>query len=448
MTTVEALSAPIVAAFDALYKDLLEEAVQGPNATWDHYLERVQQTMQPLVRRVAETVVLASCRYQSAPDCPHCERRMHSKGTEGHQVLSHLGELKLPARRWRCPDCDHEARPALETAGLRHHCTPRLTETALRLTTCLPYRQAEIVLADFGLALSDNTLQRLNREVGGERTAARTAEAQAVAAWQQTVTPEWWAERLYQLVDGCNVRVRDTIGGWREVRLGVHFGTARTGRNAKGQPPPPERIAAIASVIKDPEDVRQADSFMRLVYAQAERCGQQRTAELVLLSDGADWIWPRALGQVPLGTPAVEILDFFHAAEQLSGALKVAFGPGSRAYQERWDRLRGWLVAGDIKAVEDDLAALQEQLSGEAAAEVRRVRQYVKKHRHRMSYLRLKWAGYHIGSGTVESWCKLLLRRLRGPGMRWSERGLEAMLALQTHYLVEDWQPSRRLKAA
>lgn len=32
--------------------------------------------------------------------------------------------------------------------------------------------------------------------------------------------------------------------------------------------------------------------------------------------------------------------------------------------------------------------------------------------------------------------------------MRWTEEGLAAMLALQTHDLVQDWQPKPRRQAA
>lgn len=52
--------------------------------------------------------------------------------------------------------------------------------------------------------------------------------------------------------------------------------------------------------------------------------------------------------------------------------------------------------------------------------------------RGRMRYGSFRQAGYPIGSGTVESACKVVVQQcMKQAGMRWSRPGARAMLALR-----------------
>jgi hypothetical protein len=49
-----------------------------------------------------------------------------------------------------------------------------------------------------------------------------------------------------------------------------------------------------------------------------------------------------------------------------------------------------------------------------------------------MRYQTFREQGYHIGSGVAEAGCKAVVQaRLKGPGMRWTGAGAEAMLHLR-----------------
>jgi len=48
--------------------------------------------------------------------------------------------------------------------------------------------------------------------------------------------------------------------------------------------------------------------------------------------------------------------------------------------------------------------------------------------------------GWPIGSGAMESFCKQLARRLKGPGMRWSLSNIDPMAALVSLYNCDQWQ--------
>ena len=65
---------------------------------------------------------------------------------------------------------------------------------------------------------------------------------------------------------------------------------------------------------------------------------------------------------------------------------------------------------------------------------------YIFHNRRRMDYERYRREGYPIGSGSVESACKVVVEaRLKQAGMRWSRKGAQAMLALRSMLLSGRW---------
>ena len=58
-----------------------------------------------------------------------------------------------------------------------------------------------------------------------------------------------------------------------------------------------------------------------------------------------------------------------------------------------------------------------------------------------MRYREFRKAGCPIGSGSVESACKVVMQeRMKQAGMRWSRAGAQAMLALRSVLLSERWE--------
>lgn len=75
---------------------------------------------------------------------------------------------------------------------------------------------------------------------------------------------------------------------------------------------------------------------------------------------------------------------------------------------------------------------------------LRREAGYFQDNYRRMQYLETREEGFPIGSGMVESACKLFRARLAGSGMRWSRAGLERLLpiraAIMSHRFDELWR--------
>lgn len=424
MTGVDDLHEPLVAALSDELGDLLRQAA-APDVAPQDLLEAAVALGRQVTRTVYQAATTLAAEREPAPNCPGCKRAMVRHQRLG-RTLCHLGgDLHGCFQRWRCRHCGEGACPGYDRL-VRYGCTPAALELAVSTCTLLPFEVAERHLARVGLHLSDNTLQRLTGDLGGQRAAARDSEAEAVLDLRCNLTPATAPERLYLQADGYKVQVGRQ---WREVRLGVVYEAACVPADQRlrpdGEPGPktaPERVSVVAGLT-------DCDTFAGWLTAEAQRRGIERVAEVVLIADGAPWIWDRLRGLVPPWVKVVEVLDWYHLVENLARAVKAAYGePGNRWWLERLKEV-AW--AGDTNELLRLLASLRERAPNDEAAHTAAcVLAYVREHRHRMDYQRLDFEGYHVGSGVVESRCKQFGQRTKGPGMNWSEPGVNAVLAL------------------
>ena len=91
-------------------------------------------------------------------------------------------------------------------------------------------------------------------------------------------------------------------------------------------------VDSAASRDSDPE----RSAFARRVWREAERRGFPQVSRRVILGDCAKWIWRQAYELFP---GAIQIVDFFHAAERLWGVGKVLLRD-DRAAAEMWAEAR------------------------------------------------------------------------------------------------------------
>ena len=59
---------------------------------------------------------------------------------------------------------------------------------------------------------------------------------------------------------------------------------------------------------------------------------------------------------------------------------------------------------------------------------------YVGERREMLRYAECDEHGWDVGSGPIESMCKQLTHRLKGPGMRWDRQNIQAITALECLY--------------
>ena len=147
------------------------------------------------------------------------------------------------------------------------------------------------------------------------------------------------------------------------------------------------------------------------------RNGVLAAEEVAVLSDGAAWIRNVCEENLP-GRKTTFILDLCHALEYASAAVKAAApDEGKRKAWMGW--IRKQLDAGRVDRA--------------VAACIR----YFKANRDRMRCDLYRKRGLPVGSGFVESACKLVVgSRLKGAGRHWSKAGANGLLAIR--YCLEN----------
>jgi hypothetical protein len=179
-----------------------------------------------------------------------------------------------------------------------------------------------------------------------------------------------------------------------------------------------------------------AAQFGTLMAAEARRRGAGHVRQLVILGDGAHWIWNLATQHFP---EATQVVDLYHAREHLhdlARLLECMLGD----HREDWLAARlGDLDAGDTGAI--TAAARAFPLTGRKAADLETALGYFPANAHRMRYQHFRSLGMFIGSGAVEAGCKAVIgQRLKLSGMRWTCTGATAILTLRCQQASGRWE--------
>jgi hypothetical protein len=315
-------------------------------------------------------------------------------------------------------------RPLDEALGLVQSYSPGVARLLCRAGARHAYETASADLQAFcGLAVSGRQINRLVDLLGPPMQAAL---AQETVAAQTPAAP-----RMYISADGTGVPLRrgellgrkgkqpDGSAKTREAKLGCVF----TSHPKEGADPWRDRDSTSYLASFEP-----AADFGPALRKEALRRGLGRAREVVFLGDGAAWVWELARVNFP---QAVEILDYYHACEHLTGLVDTLLGKDTPAGQALLERWKGTLYHESIEPI---LAEARRLLPPDpdqrAAAEAQLP--YFERNRERLRYGALRAQGYFIGSGVVEAGCKSLIgHRLKQSGMFWSEYGAQNILTLR-----------------
>ena len=295
----------------------------------------------------------------------------------------------------------------------------------------------EVFRADGRELLSEKKAFAMVRAVTGglERQRQQEISAQQQAAAAPTVADPIGGTVAVS-IDAAKVPVRgdervDDVGKKKWGRVFQDAKVAAVGLvrwNAKRKQAQCTRVSYVAAS-------EHADQFFpRIEVELKRRCRSGTVQDLVVLADGAAWIWDRVESLAEYGQRAWYILDFWHACEHLAEACRLVYGEGSArgaACYRRWKKL---LRGSRVGAVIEELVKLRasDVVSAGQRHELQGQINYFRTNRGRMDYRRYREHRLPIGSGTVESACKNVVgARLKGSGMIWSQPGAQGMLQLR-----------------
>jgi hypothetical protein len=378
--------------------------------------------------------------------CPTCRRRRRVHAWRVRRVLTVCGPVRLGRPYYYCGPCKRGWSPTDEALGLgAYAATSRGCAEWLALVGALgPFRPAAEVLERLtGLGVGAETVRRHAEAAGGLLDLCRRAAAEHVEREREPAeAPEAAVGTLVVMADGVMVRYLD---GWHEVKLGLVSGCA-PGRPAAGA------AAEQTHALLGPSYVAArapAGEFGPLLLAEAARRGALEVVgwehapgddpaaprvpplavlrEVVVLGDGASWIWGLAAEHFGRRT---EIVDWYHASQHLWALAKALHREGTPEAAAWAERAQDRLWAGGAGPLLELLAQV-EPPTPEAAEALRLERGYVAANAARMAYPAFRARGLPVGSGAVESAAKHLVQvRLKRAGMRWSDDGARAILAL------------------
>lgn len=317
-----------------------------------------------------------------------------------------------------------------------------MIEQALRMGIEIPsYRRAAEHFTELThVSLSKSCLQRLVDTYGGLLVELQAEAAiamvrvstEADVTWRDLPEPE--SECMNISMDGVLVHIREE--GWKEVKVAAVSTVTHPLDDESG-----EWFTQLARHSYR-AGLWNAAEFAKQQWAEACSRGVEKAKYVSSVNDGAAWIWN--ITRMCYGH-CVEILDWWHAVERLWTIAHQHFGAGSPD-AAGWVAMQKRLLAdSQLRKVLRNIRQLfpREEPLPES---VRQAVVYFFHNRYRMRYKEFRAAGYPIGSGTVESACKLVVQtRLKQAGMRWSRNGAQAVLALRSFLLSDRWDQATTL---
>jgi hypothetical protein len=279
-------------------------------------------------------------------------------------------------------------------------------------------KASEVLGTTTGASLSDKQIERICHYYGqrlGDQQAARIASGAACTGIKK-------GERYYGMLDGGMVQTRE--GGWKEMKLA--------------------RIMDEQSVLQLSDDrgwIRSStyvahlgghQDFLRKVEWHTDE-----VTELVILADGAPWIWKWAQELYP---DSVQILDFYHAKEHLCRFAKLHFKEDDQ--RQVWIEAQTKLILEDKAAeVVTNVQSLANTGCKQAQKEAKNLVKYFQDNSKRMMYATFREKGLIIGSGPIESAHRnVIQKRMKRSGQRWTIKGAQQIANLRTARESNQWQ--------
>jgi len=353
------------------------------------------------------------------------------------QVLTVLGPVEVERAYYHCPTCQAGIIPrdeALDIVGSSF--SPGVRRMMGRVGSKESFQEGQEDLKELAsLEVTAKQVERVSEQLGQQAESWRPTACPASDPSQGMVPQS--LPRLYIAYDGTGVPVvpRETEGRagkqspqakTREAKIGCLF--TQTTLDQQGRPVRDEASTTYVGAIAT------AETFGLRLYTEALRRGLDQAKRVIVLGDGAPWIWNIADEHFP---GALRIVDLYHARQHVAELAKAVVGSGWKSWAEA--RYRE-LDQGKLEILLGAIRRLKSTQPDRQAA-IEKTIHYFQTNADRMRYARFRRQGLFVGSGVVEAGCKMIVgQRLKQSGMRWTVRGANAIIALRCLDLSNRWE--------
>jgi hypothetical protein len=430
----------------------------------EHLEEQVVKTSQQMGCRLLEGILNSRLREQRpvARRQGSCGHRQRLVGERPKELLSLVGPVTFVRPYYQClmvpeadASCTHGEAPDDAVWGVQQRRTTSGVQREISyLCGRLTFEEAaETLCRHVPLGMSARQALTLMRPVGATLASAEDrqvkslqAQAKQVRSQPQEQQQVKEIERLYIELDGVLARMRRgsvpmeqeevqrTGDVYREIKAGAVFRAERGPKRSELAPgvyvdtPEPDSMRYVAR--------RTAKGgFGWLLYQLAVDGGLAQAKQVVVLGDGAPWIWNLAAEHFP---GAVQILDLYHAKDHVWDVAHAVFGRGTTLGKAWATHACLLLEQGHSEALVCAIEALPSipPEPGQARSIPERAVDSFTTNAQRMRYPLFRAQGMHLGSGIAEAACKTIVStRAKRSGMRWTPEGLDALLPLRTAVL-------------
>lgn len=327
-------NSPAMLAFARACQERCADFVGSQNDNLGHLEEALLRPSHEVLAKALEKAAQQEAD-GTPPLCPKCGEKLTRRRRVELTVQTRFGPIQLGRVRGYCGQCGEWFCPADVALGLVGGRSPFVQEAHALTAAQMPIQQAARVTERLtGLKTPPATLDRSAKETGRKAQAARRELDRKTRAGQgPQASKVSESQTLVIQIDAFNIRER-----------GEDWGRAQQLRE-RGEEPSHWHWAYVGTVfvLEDRLDkngrasivergfvvTRQGvDELREQLHAEALRRGLGRAKRVLVIADGAVWIWNLVKDRFP---EAIQRLDLFHAAQHLWAAAEALFGPGEAA---------------------------------------------------------------------------------------------------------------------
>jgi Transposase len=362
-------------------------------------------------------------------DCGQSARYAGRRSKVFHSIP---GELKRDRAYYYCPHCKGGFCPRDRHLGMDKTCfspaTVRMTGT---VGSMVSFQEGSQLLRELaGIGIDASQVER-----GAEALAEEIAADERLHS--EPLGKEPLPGTLYLGLDGTGIPMRaaelagragkqpDGSAKTREVKVCAVW--SAEARDSEGLPMRDEGSVSYSAAIESaatPDTAENRSAFAERVLREVERRRFFEAPRMVVVADGAPWIWNMTQDLLP---GAIQIVDRFHVKQTLHRTAQSIFGStGEQAKQ--------WATARCAELDDGKPSAIVRALRPHAADchDAARCRLYIYRNRRRMRYPNFHKQGLCTSSGVLEAGCKVAIgTRLKHSGMHWTPDGANSIIALR-----------------
>jgi len=350
-----------------------------------------------------------------------------------------LSKVELRRAYYHCQDCQQGSIPRdRELDIVATSFSPGMRRLMGRVGSKEPFDEGRQDLEELaGIVVNTKEVERVSERLGQQVEAISGKERKLVLSGKIVrIKP---VPKMYIAIDGTGVPM---VPGETQGRQGKDdSGTAKSREAKLGCVFTQTSLDDEGFALRDPDSttyvgaIETAEQFGQRIFTEAIRRGLRFAEQVIVIGDGAPWIWNLAAEHF---AGAIEIVDLYHAREHVSDLAKLLY----EALQAKaWTQASIELLdAGNLEKLLSSFARLRPK-SQFVKDEFRKAMAYFLTNMERMRYQRFRDQGLFVGSGVVEAGCKTIIgRRLKQSGMRWTVRGANAIIALRCCHLSGRWE--------